>query len=147
MPSGSKSANPAVIEIKEEGDIFRARKCLKDILNSGFFGEREEVRLYTIASELTRNIVKYAGEGACEFLLLRHAGRTRIRCTCRDKGPGIPDIEAALSDGYSTGSTLGIGLPGVKRLADSFQIDTSDEGTIVEAEVLARDKVQGGRHE
>jgi serine/threonine-protein kinase RsbT len=139
MSDVTNSPSHATVEIREEGDIFRARNRLKELLKDGYFSEREEVRLYTIASELTRNVVKYAGRGSCEFLLLMHAGKTRLRCICRDKGPGIVDIDAALSDGFSTGATLGIGLPGVKRIADRFIIATNNDGTVIEAEVFARD--------
>ena len=126
---------PSSVPIMSSDDISRAREHARSIISRAGFGEREEVRLVTIVSELTRNILKYAGTGQCDFEVLLGAGRRRIRCTCRDAGPGIYDVDAALTDGYSTGQTLGGGLPGVKRLADRFHIDTGPDGTVVEIEV------------
>ena len=125
------------IEINTEEDVRRARTHARTIVQRAGLGEAVEVRLVTIVSELSRNIIKYAGQGTCEFDLLSGFGRTRVRCTCRDQGNGIADVEAALTDGYSTGETLGVGLPGVKRLADSFHLKTGADGTVIEIEVHA----------
>ena len=83
-------------------------------------------------SELARNIISYAGEGEIELNPLRGSNRTGIRIIARDEGPGIRDIPQALRDGFSTSGSLGIGLPGVKRLMDEFAIDSlPGRGTIV----------------
>ena len=123
------------LDIVTENDVRRARKHARTIAHRGGLGEREEVRLTTIVSELTRNILKYAGQGTCGFELQHIGGRILVRCTCRDQGPGIADVDAAMTDGYSTGATLGVGLPGVKRLADYFHIETGDQGTVVAIEL------------
>ena len=94
--------------------------------------------MVTIVSELSRNILKYAERGVCEFELFDGPRETRIRCVFKDNGPGIDDTKAALTDGYSTSATLGVGLPGAKRLADRFDILTSADGTAVEIEVHTR---------
>lgn len=90
----------------------------------------EQTKLVTAASELLRNMVKYAGHGDVfveEVQNLRHRG---VRITFQDDGPGIPDINRALRDGFSTGNGLGIGLPGARRLVDEFQIRSTDgQGT------------------
>ena len=126
------------IEINTEEDVRRARTHARTIVQRAGLGEAVEVRLVTIVSELSRNIIKYAGQGTCEFDLLSGFGLTRVICTCRDHGTGIADVEAALTDGYSTGKTLGLGLPGVKWLADSFHLKTGADGTVIEIEVHAR---------
>lgn len=85
----------------------------------------DQTRIATVASELARNVVKYAGRGR----MIAHAvegagGRRGLRLVFEDTGPGIPDISAAMRDGFSTGRGLGKGLPGSKRLVDEFQIES-----------------------
>ncbi len=79
-------------------------------------------------SELARNIVKYAGSGE---VLLRRNSDSMLLVIARDEGPGIPDVRAALEPGYSTSGGLGLGLPGVRRIADLFEIVSNGGGTIV----------------
>lgn len=85
----------------------------------------DQTRLATVASELARNIIKYAGRGR---LIAQPTsspdGRQALRLIFEDRGPGIPDIAAAMRDGFSTGRGLGKGLPGSKRLVDEFQIES-----------------------
>jgi serine/threonine-protein kinase RsbT len=85
----------------------------------------DQTRLATVASELARNVVKYARRG--QMILQPWAdgrGRTGIRIIFEDRGPGIPDINAAMRDGFTTGRGLGKGLPGSKRLVDEFDIQS-----------------------
>lgn len=126
------------IDIATEDDIRIAQDHARTIAHRGELSKREEIRLTTIVSELTRNIIKYAGQGTCEFDLQPVIGGARVRCTCRDQGDGIDDVDAALTDGYSTGATLGVGLPGVKRLADTFHIESSTQGTVITIELYSR---------
>ena len=84
------------------------------------------MKIKTAVSELGYNIIKYAGKGIIRLTPLKDK-RTGIEIVASDKGPGIEDLEAALSDQFSTGGTLGLGLPGVKRLMDEFEVDTSPE--------------------
>ncbi len=79
----------------------------------------------TAVSELARNIVKYAGTGEIRISEVRTGGRVGVEATARDRGLGIPDVELAMIDSYSTGGTLGLGLPGVRRMMDEFEIDSS----------------------
>ncbi len=92
----------------------------------------DQTRIATVASELARNVVKYARRGR---MIAQPAtdtlGRSGIRLIFEDTGPGIPDIEAAMRDGFSTGRGLGKGLPGSKRLVDEFDIESGPEGTRV----------------
>jgi anti-sigma regulatory factor (Ser/Thr protein kinase) len=86
----------------------------------------------TIVSELGSNVLKYASGGTVELRRVRHDGAAGVEITARDAGPGIPDVDLALSDHYSTGRTLGLGLPGVRRMADAIEIGpAAGGGTIV----------------
>lgn len=82
----------------------------------------------TAVSELARNIVKYAGAGEVHISEVRAGERVAVEATAQDRGPGIADVELAMDDHYSTGGTLGLGLPGVKRMMDEFEIETDTEG-------------------
>jgi serine/threonine-protein kinase RsbT len=89
----------------------------------------DQTRIATVASELARNVVKYAGRGRMIAQPIEGAaGRYGLRLIFEDSGPGIPDVEAAMRDGFSTGRGLGKGLPGARRLVDEFDIQSSLEG-------------------
>ena len=91
-------------------------------------------QLATVTSELARNILKYAGQGKIKFEKLEQKGREGIRLIASDNGPGIEDIDQAMSEHYSTGGTLGLGLSGAKRMMDEFTvISQPGQGTRVEA--------------
>jgi serine/threonine-protein kinase RsbT len=91
------------------------------------------LKIKTAVSELTRNILKYAERGSVTITPLT-SPKDGIKIFVRDNGPGIKDVETALSDNYSTGGTLGLGLPGVKRLMDDFDIDSEhNQGTRITA--------------
>lgn len=84
----------------------------------------DQTKIVTAASELARNAVVYGGGGLARLEILRDNGRTGLRLTFEDKGPGIADIERAMQDGYTTGNGLGLGLGGAKRLCNEFSIDS-----------------------
>ena len=113
MPLQSRS-----IALENEHDIAVARGEVRNVSAAIGFRLVDQTRLATVASELARNIVKYAGRG-------RMIGRAGLRLIFEDRGPGIPDINAAMRDGFSTGRGLGKGLPGSKRLVDEFDIESS----------------------
>jgi anti-sigma regulatory factor (Ser/Thr protein kinase) len=93
------------------------------------FPKHECNSISTSVSELARNILKYAGSGE---IVLEETDRRGVQVTAKDKGPGIEDVEAAMQDHYSSSGTLGLGLPGVRRMMDEFEIDTTPgEGTTV----------------
>lgn len=85
----------------------------------------------TTVSELATNVIKYAGGGEVWIEYLSERGEQGVRVTVIDRGPGIADLESALMDHFSTGQSLGLGLPGVRRLMDEFSISTSAQGTRV----------------
>lgn len=86
------------------------------------FAESEQFLVATVVSELATNILHYAGQGEIRIKALQCCGRQGVEVLATDRGPGIADIEKALTDNYSTGGTLGLGLPSVKRIMDEFTI-------------------------
>ena len=86
----------------------------------------------TAISELARNILLYAGRGEIVLLSIEQGARRGLAVQARDEGPGIPDVSMAMQDGYSTSGRLGLGLPGVRRLMDEFEVRSRvGEGTVV----------------
>ena len=82
-------------------------------------------KLVTAVSELARNTVVYGGGGDMDWAVLEDGGRTGLRLLFRDEGPGIPDIKLALTDGWTSGGGLGLGLTGARRLVHEFELDTA----------------------
>ena len=98
------------------------------------FDETPSRMIATAVSELVRNILKYAGTGEIRLRRVKGMGGRGIEIEAVDQGPGIADCEAAMRDHYSSGGTLGLGLPGVKRMMDEFSLEsTPGEGTLVTA--------------
>jgi serine/threonine-protein kinase RsbT len=113
------------IALESEHDIIIARSEVRAIAARLGFRLLDQTRLATVTSELARNVVKYARRGRMTARALDPAqGRTGIQLVFEDSGPGIPDIAAAMRDGFSTGRSLGKGLPGSKRLVDVFEIES-----------------------
>jgi serine/threonine-protein kinase RsbT len=121
------------ITLDSEHDIVVARGEVRAMAVALGFRLIDQTRLATVASELARNIIKYAGRGQVIAQPARHAdGRDGLRLIFEDSGGGISNIEAAMRDGFSTGGGLGRGLPGSRRLAHEFAIEsTPGRGTRV----------------
>ena len=113
------------IALESEHDIAVARNEVRSIAVWLGFRMIDQTRLTTVASELARNVVKYARRGRMIAQPLDAAGRQGLRLIFEDSGPGIPDVAAAMRDGFSTGRGLGKGLPGSKRLVDVFEIEST----------------------
>lgn len=113
------------VRIKEEADIAIARRAIRDIATKLGFGVTETARIVTAASELSRNVFKYAGAGVMQWRTLSNGGIKGVELQFEDKGPGIADVNEAVREGYSTGGGLGMGLPGAKRLMDEMEIDSA----------------------
>ena len=114
------------IALEDEHDIAVARGEARAAAAAVGFRLVDQTRIATVASELARNVVKYARRGRMIALAADAAdGRRGLRLIFEDSGPGIPDVEAAMRDGFSTGRGLGKGLPGSKRLVDEFEIESS----------------------
>ena len=117
-------------------EIDASRTVLESTLYSrkAGFDETPSRMIATAVSELVRNILKYAGSGEIRLRQVKKMGRRGIEIEVTDQGPGILDCEAAIRDHYSSGGTLGLGLPGVKRMMDEFSLEsTPGEGTRVTA--------------
>ncbi len=122
------------IPIKADTDVLAARQKGRALGLQAGFASIDITLLATAISELARNILLYAREGEIELRLLHEGGRRGVMVVASDQGPGIADIERALQDGFSTSGGLGLGLPGVKRLMDSFEIRSlPGQGTVVTA--------------
>ena len=127
-----KTASDIRIHIMRDTDIVLA--CHKGRLLAAQLGlsDHEQVIVVIAISEIAHNIVKYAQQGEIVLSAARQNGKCGITVVARDEGPGIPDIERALQDGYSTGGSLGLGLPGAKRLMDEFEVVSQvGQGTTV----------------
>jgi serine/threonine-protein kinase RsbT len=118
--------------LASESDIVQARQLVRKWAVDGGFSLVDQTKIVTAASELARNTIKYGGGGTMTLESLNEGMRNGLRATFEDKGPGIPDTERALQDGYTTGSGLGLGLGGAKRLSNEFELFSKvGEGTRV----------------
>lgn len=111
-----------LVPINTEVDILNARQQGRAMALQLGFSSGDLTLIATAISEVARNIVVYAKRGEISLSLVQEAGRNGIMVVARDQGPGIPDIPRAMQDGYSTGKSLGLGLPGAKRIMDEFAI-------------------------
>jgi serine/threonine-protein kinase RsbT len=122
------------VPINSDQDIVVARHKGRVLAGEIGFSAVDATLIATTISELARNIVSYAKKGEITLQTLRQSRRKGILIIASDTGPGILDIRLALRDGFSTSGSLGLGLPGVRRLVDEFQIASSPgQGTVVKA--------------
>lgn len=110
------------MSLNREQDVIPFRNRVKENAVKIRMGLVNQTKLITAASELARNMLKYANGGNVLIETIARGRETGIRLTFKDEGPGIKDIGLALKDGYSTGKSLGLGLPGAKRLVNEFDI-------------------------
>jgi serine/threonine-protein kinase RsbT len=122
-----------VVEVRKPDDIVAARQAGHELARDLGFSLTEMTMIATAISEVARNITSYAGTGEIRVAVQNFDGRQALVVRAEDDGPGIADIDRALEDGYSTGSGLGLGLPGARRLMDHMTVDSKPgHGTIVE---------------
>jgi serine/threonine-protein kinase RsbT len=120
------------LSLRSSEDVVLVRQAVRAAAVDLRFSLVDQTKIVTAASELGRNTLDYGGGGTVRLQVLQDGGRRGIRLTFEDKGPGIPDIERALKDGYTTGGGLGLGLGGARRLSNEFSIDSRPgEGTRV----------------
>jgi anti-sigma regulatory factor (Ser/Thr protein kinase) len=119
------SRNTIRVRIKSEADLTRAVLETIKVAESIGFDASTGAMLRTAVSELVRNVLKYAGTGDVHIAERREGSKHGIQVTVDDTGPGIRDLEQAMADHFSTSGTLGLGLPGVRRMADEFEIDSA----------------------
>jgi len=110
------------MRIGKEQDVVPFRNRVKEHAVKITMSLVNQTKLITAASELVRNMLKYAGGGVVLIEIVSEGRDSGIRLTFEDKGPGIKDIDQAMKDGFSTGKSLGVGLPGTKRLVNEFEI-------------------------
>lgn len=126
------SLNKDTIEVIKEQDVVFAKNRVKEAAVKIKMGLVNQTRLITAASEILRNMMRYADGGRCLIEVVSRGRDNGIRLTFTDEGPGIPDIVQAMKDGFSTGKSLGLGLPGTKRLVNEFDIKSIvGQGTTV----------------
>ncbi|MFI1994715.1 anti-sigma regulatory factor [Actinoplanes sp. NPDC020271] len=119
-----------LIPVTTDQDVVRVRQLVRTVAVEAKLSLVDQTKLVTAASELARNTLVYGGGGTVEVSRVRTEIRSGIRIVFADQGPGIADLDLALTDGYTTGGGLGLGLSGSRRLVDDFTIDTAPgEGT------------------
>ncbi len=113
------------VPIRSGDDVVRVRQQVRSAAAGSGLSLVDQTKLVTAASELARNTLVHGGGGAARIEVVRAAnGRAGVRLHFTDEGPGIPDIDLALTDGWTTGSGLGLGLSGARRLVDEFELDS-----------------------
>ena len=110
--------------INIEQDVVLARQQARKLATECGMRLIDLTKLVTAVSELARNTMVYGGGGDMDWQILDDNHKVGLRLTFRDEGPGIPDIKLAMTDGWTSGSGLGLGLTGAKRLVDEFELDT-----------------------
>jgi serine/threonine-protein kinase RsbT len=123
------------LPIRTSEDVVIVRQAVRTQAVSLGFGLVDQTKLVTASSELARNTLDYGGGGAVQLEVIENEKRAGLRVVFEDQGPGIANIELALSDGYTTGSGLGLGLGGAKRLSHEFEI-SSKPGTGTRVSIL-----------
>lgn len=111
-----------IMTIQSSSDLVLVRQTVRQWAVKLKFGLVDQTKIVTSASELGRNTLDYGGGGTVKIEVLEEEKRLGLRLTFEDRGPGIPDIDLALQDGFTTGAGLGMGLGGTKRLVNEFEI-------------------------
>ena len=120
------------MRIAKDHDVVPFRNRVKEVAVKIKMGLVNQTKLITAASELVRNMLKYASGGEVVIEIVSRGRDNGIKLTFKDRGPGISDIKLAMQDGFSTGKSLGLGLPGTKRLVSDFDIKSEiGKGTTV----------------
>jgi len=112
------------LDVTVEQDVVAARQNVRKLATQIGMRLVDQTKLITAASELARNTVIYGGGGHMDWSIVEKGVRKGLRLTFRDEGPGIADLKLAMTDGWTSGNGLGLGLTGTKRLVDDFDIDT-----------------------
>jgi serine/threonine-protein kinase RsbT len=120
MTATTKGESP----LRSEHDIVRARQQVRKLTQELQFSLVDETKMVTAASELARNAYIYGGGGVMHWEVVTREGRQGVRLDFVDEGPGIPDMNLAMTDGWTSGHGLGMGLTGAKRLVNEFEIDS-----------------------
>ncbi|GGN69600.1 anti-sigma regulatory factor [Actinoplanes lobatus] len=120
------------LPVVTDQDVVRVRQLVRTVAVAVKLSLVDQTKLVTAASELARNTLVYGGGGEAEVSRVHNDRRAGIRIVFADQGPGIADLDLALTDGYTTGGGLGLGLSGARRLVDEFEIETEPgKGTTI----------------
>ena len=131
-----------LVHVSSDSDVVAAREKGRELSARLGFSSIDLTLIVTAISEVARNILLYAHEGDIVLRLDNHDGQRGIVVEARDEGPGIPDLDLAMRDSYSTGNGLGLGLPGARRLMDEFEIQSElSKGTVVVMKKWAPERV------
>ena len=123
---------PDVFELRVEADVVICRQAVRSLAQGLRFSLVDQTRMITAASELARNTLVYGGGGEMRWAVVQREARAGLRLDFEDHGQGIPDIALALTDGWTSGGGMGLGLSGSKRLVHDFAIrSVVGEGTCV----------------
>lgn len=126
-------------EIQADPDVVRVRQAVRSLAVTAKLSLVDQTKLVTAASELARNTLVYGGGGNAVVEVVTDGRRRGVQVVFEDAGPGIPDIDLALTDGWTSGSGLGLGLSGTRRLVDDFRLDSEiGRGTTVRIVKWAR---------
>ncbi|MEV4415134.1 ATP-binding protein [Catellatospora sp. NPDC049609] len=137
--TASEGADHQVQAISSDEDVVRVRQLVRVAAVAAKLSLVDQTKVVTAASELARNTLVYGGGGRAEVSRVANGLRNGVRIVFSDSGPGIADVDLALTDGYTTGGGMGLGLSGARRLVDEFRLDTTvGAGTTVAVVKWAR---------
>ncbi|GAB4057735.1 ATP-binding protein [Catellatospora paridis] len=137
--TGSEGLDHQVQAIGNDEDVVRVRQLVRTVAVAAKLSLVDQTKVVTAASELARNTLVYGGGGEAAVSTVDNGVRRGVRVVFSDSGPGIADIDLALTDGYTSGGGLGLGLSGARRLVDEFELDTAvGAGTTVAVVKWAR---------
>jgi serine/threonine-protein kinase RsbT len=119
-----QTSSSGELPLGSEHDIVLGRQAVRRMTQQLGFSLVDQTKMVTAASELARNTVIYGGGGIFKWAMLTDGAKRGLRLTFEDKGPGIPNMELALTDGWSSGTGLGLGLTGTRRLVNEFEIES-----------------------
>ncbi len=118
--------------VRTSDDVVRVRQAVRARSVGAGFSLVDQTKIITAASEIARNTVDYGGGGTLRIETLRNGQRRGVRLTFADQGPGIADLALAMTDGYTSGNGLGLGMSGAKRLVNEFDVKSAPgQGTVV----------------
>ena len=113
------------LPLASQNDVVVGRQTVRRIAQDLGFSLVDQPKMVTAASELARNALIYGGGGTLKWEVLNNGSKSGLRLTFTDRGPGIPDLNLAMTDGWTSGTGLGMGLTGARRLVNEFEIDTA----------------------
>ncbi|MEU6812770.1 anti-sigma regulatory factor [Streptomyces sp. NPDC046831] len=128
MKDYGEGASVETVPIVRSGDVVTARQVVRTLAQRSGLSLVHQTKLVTAASELGRNMLIYGGGGVVRAATVVDGGRPGVFVEFKDEGPGIEDVELALTDGWTSGNGMGLGLSGAKRLVDEFDIESGADG-------------------